>query len=184
MKSAASLWAVVGLPQRIEYAFVDEGAKVNQIKFDETKSKGFLQLELEIPEKLDRRFVGRTRTFFAMVTEPFEYDRINAIKAKYGDDPVPEDDIKVLKVNYVKLELIPKGIGKLEVLGVQPLPGNQGGRVTRDPRRVSQPRQRGRAEHQGGSGSALRVAGARRAVAHQDPRTRRAPAPDHTRRAP
>ena len=108
--------AVVGLPQRIEYAFVDNGAKVNQIKFDETKSKGILQLELEIPEKLDRRFVGRTRTFFAMVTEPFEYDRINALKAKYGDDPVPEDDIKGLKVNYVKLELIPKGIGKLEVL--------------------------------------------------------------------
>ena len=35
---------------------------------------------------------------------------------KYGDDPVPEEDIKTLQSDYVKLELIPKGIGELEVL--------------------------------------------------------------------
>ncbi len=107
--------AVVGLP-RIDYAFVDNGARVNQVKFDENKSKVVLALELEIPEKLDRRFVGRTRTFFALVTEPSEYGSINDLKARYGNDPVPEEEVKLLKSNYVKLELFPKGIGKLEVL--------------------------------------------------------------------
>ena len=108
--------AVVGLPPGIDYAFVDEGAKINQVKFDETVSKDTLALELRIPENLDRRFVGRTRTIFAMVAEPTEYGPINALRARYGDDPVPEEEVKALQVNYVRLELIPKGVGELEVL--------------------------------------------------------------------
>ena len=108
--------AVMGLPQRIDYAFANQGAKVSQVKFDENNSKVRLTLELEIPEKLDRRFIGRTRTFFALVTEPSEYAQINTLKARFGDDAIPEKEIKGLKSNYVKLELIPKGIGKLEVL--------------------------------------------------------------------
>ncbi|MFC1526169.1 NEW3 domain-containing protein [Candidatus Latescibacterota bacterium] len=108
--------AVLGLPQRIEHSFVDGGAKVSQVKFDETKSKANLSLQLEIPEKLDRRFIGRTRTFYALVTEPSEYGRINALRTRFGDDPLPEAEVKELRANYVKLELIPKGIGKLEVL--------------------------------------------------------------------
>ena len=108
--------AVLGLPQRIEYAFVDGGARVSQVKFDETKSRAVLALELEIPEKLDRRFVGRTRTFFALVCEPSQYAQINALRARHGDDAIPEEEVRTLQSNYVKLELIPKGIGKLEVL--------------------------------------------------------------------
>ena len=108
--------AVMGLPQRIEYSFVDGGAKVSQVKFDENKSRSVLALELEIPEKLDRRFIGRTRTFFALVCEPSQYARINALRAKHGDEAIPEQEMRDLKSNYVKLELIPKGIGKLEVL--------------------------------------------------------------------
>jgi hypothetical protein len=104
------------LPQRIDYAFHNDGAKVNQVKFDETTSKVQVQLQLEIPEKLNERFIGRTRSFFALVTNPSEYAQINALRAKYGDDPIPEKEIKTLKSDYVKLELIPKGIGKLEVL--------------------------------------------------------------------
>ena len=108
--------AVLGLPRKIDFSFRDAGAKVNQVKFDENKSKGTLGLVLEIPEKLDRRFVGVARPFFALVTEPREYARIHAIQARYGEDPVPEEELRGLRSNYVKLELIPKGIGKLEVL--------------------------------------------------------------------
>ncbi len=108
--------AVVGLPQRINYAFVNRGAKVNQVKFDENISEVDLALELEIPEKLNGRFIGITRTFFALVIQPGEYARINALKARYGDAPLPEKEVKELKANYVKLELVPVGIGKLEVL--------------------------------------------------------------------
>ncbi|MEE3338984.1 MAG: NEW3 domain-containing protein [Candidatus Latescibacterota bacterium] len=108
--------AVVGLPKRIETSFVDDGAKVNQVKFDENKARDTLALQLEIPEKLDRRFIGRTRTFFALVTETSQYGRIRDLRAQYGDDPVPEEDVRALHSQFVKLELIPKGTGKLEVL--------------------------------------------------------------------
>ncbi len=108
--------AVVGLPRRIDHSFVDNGAKVNQVKFDENKSKATLSLQLQIPAKLDREFVGRTRTFFALVTEPREYAGMHALQSEFGDAPVPEERVAELVANYVKLELIPKGIGKLEVL--------------------------------------------------------------------
>lgn len=108
--------AVVGLPQRIDYAFSNQGAKVSQVKFDENNSKVRLSLELDIPEKLERRFIGRILTFFALVSEPSEYSQINSIKTRFIDAKVHEKEIKTLKSNYVKLELIPKGIGKLEVL--------------------------------------------------------------------
>lgn len=108
--------AVLGLPRRIDHSFVDNGAKVNQVKFDENKSKDTLSLQLQIPEKLDREFIGRTLTFFALVTEPREYAKINALRAEFNDNAVPEERVEALLANYVKLELIPKGIGKLEVL--------------------------------------------------------------------
>ena len=108
--------AAVGLPKRIDYAFVNEGAKVNQVKFDETTSKVQLRLQLEIPEKLDEHFIGRTRFFFALVIQPSQYALINALQIQYGDKPIPESAIQTLKCNYVELELIPQGIGKLEVL--------------------------------------------------------------------
>lgn len=108
--------AVVGLPPRIDHAFDDDGAKVSQVKFDQKTSKVRLGLELEIPDKLDRRYIGRTRVFYALVTEPGEFGRINALKARYGEAPIPEEEIERLKAAYVKLELIPKGVGRLEVL--------------------------------------------------------------------
>ena len=108
--------AAVGLPRRIDYSFVDQGAKINQVKFDESTSKATLTLRLRIPEKLDAKLIGCTRTFFAMVAEPTEYGPINALQAKFGDEPIPEEEVKQLKVDYVKLELIPKGIGELEVI--------------------------------------------------------------------
>ena len=108
--------AVVGLPRRIDYSFVDQGAKINQVKFDESTSKNTLTLQMRIPENLDAKYIGRTRTFFAMVAEPTEYGPINALQAKYGDEPIPEKEVKQLNAGYVKLELIPKGVGELEVV--------------------------------------------------------------------
>ena len=108
--------AVLGLPQRIEFSFIDQGAKVNQVKFDENTSEVRLNLNLEIPEKIDRRFIGATRTFYALVIHPSQYAQINALRARYDNDAIPEKEVKALKSNYVKLELTPKGVGELEVL--------------------------------------------------------------------
>ena len=108
--------SVVGLPRRIDYSFRSRGANVSQVKFDESKSRDNISLRLRLPENLDPRFIDRTRTFYAMVSEPTEYGPINALRSKYGDDEVPEAEIKELEVAYVELELIPKGLAELEVV--------------------------------------------------------------------
>lgn len=108
--------AVVGLPQQLDYAFVDQGARVTQVKFAENTPRARLVLEVDIPERLDPGLIGQTRTFFALVTEPAEYARINALKSRYGDQPVPEEEIRQLRASYARLELVPKGIGRLEAL--------------------------------------------------------------------
>ncbi len=108
--------AVVGLPKRIRFAFLNQNAKVSQVRFDPNISRVQVQLRLEIPEKLDAELIGQTRTFYALVALPAEYTRINALVSQYGDAPVPPDAIAGLACNSVKLELVTKGTGKLEVL--------------------------------------------------------------------
>ena len=60
--------------------------------------------------------LGQPRAFFALVTEPAEYARINALQSRYGSQPVPEEEVKQLRASYVRLELIPRGTGRLDLL--------------------------------------------------------------------
>ncbi len=107
--------SVVGLPRRINYAFYNGNAKVNQVKFDQNTSRVQLRLQLSMPDKLDPRFIEETRAFYALITQSSQYARINALRARYNDERVPEEDIAALESQYVKLELTPKGLGELEI---------------------------------------------------------------------
>lgn len=107
--------SVIGLPRRIDYAFYNGNAKVNQVKFDQNTSRVQLRLQLSMPEKLDARFIEKTRTFYALITQPRQYARINALRTRYESEPVPEKDVAALESQYVKLELTPKGLGELEI---------------------------------------------------------------------
>lgn len=107
--------SVVGLPRRIDYAFYNGNAKVNQVKFDQNTSRVQLRLQLRLPEKLDPHFIDKTRTFYALITQPRQYARINELRTRYENEPVPEAEVAALESQYVKLELTPKGLGRLEV---------------------------------------------------------------------
>ena len=98
--------AVAGLPRRIDHAFVADGAKVSQVRFDETVSEIRLGLELEIPEKLERRFVGRSRPFYALVADPASYPAIRALVEASGDEPIPPEAIEGLGCAFARLEQI------------------------------------------------------------------------------
>lgn len=109
--------AAIGVPTRIKHSFVNEGgARVSQVKFDQSISKVQLQLKLDIPDRLDAKFVGRTWPIYALVTNPSQYGQINELRARHADEPVPESEVEALGAVFVRLELIPKGLGKLEVL--------------------------------------------------------------------
>jgi len=107
--------SVVGLPRRIDYAFYNGNAKVNQVKFDQNTSRVQLRLQLRLPEKIDARFIEETRAFYALITQPSQYARINSLRTRFEDEPVPEEEIAELESQYVKLELTPKGLGELEI---------------------------------------------------------------------
>jgi hypothetical protein len=108
--------ALLGLPPSFAGAFVDQGVKVSQVKFADQTAKARLSLEIELPTALSPRLAGQSLPFYALVTVPAEYARINALQALYGGQPVPEAEVRKLKASYVRLELIPKGMGRLELL--------------------------------------------------------------------
>ena len=93
-----------------------DGARVNRVSFDGFSSNGTLSLELAIPSNLEPRFIGQPRTFFATVSAPGAVGVVRDLNARFGDRPVPEEEVLALNANYVSLELTPRVSGELEVL--------------------------------------------------------------------
>lgn len=108
--------ALVGLPPQFPGAFLDQGARVSQVRFADQATRARLSLEVEIPAALDPTRAGRTVPFYAAVTMPSEYAQINALQAHYAAGGIPEDELRRLKANFVRLELTPRGVGRLELL--------------------------------------------------------------------
>ncbi len=107
---------VVGLAPGIDHAFMADGARVNRVSFDGFSSNDTLSLELAIPANLNPRFIGQPRTFFATISAPGEVGVVRDLNVRFGDRPVPEEEVLALNANYVSLELTPRGAGELEVL--------------------------------------------------------------------
>lgn len=108
--------ALLGLPPQFAGAFVDQGVKVSQVKFADQATRARFSLEVELPTALDPDLAGQAHSFYALVTVPAEYARINALQTLYGDQPVPEAEVRKLKASYAQLELIPRGVGRLDLL--------------------------------------------------------------------
>ena len=108
--------AVMGLPGEITWRFLDptSAARVNQVKFDEDTAKHGLALELALPENLSAQFIDRTIQFEAVVTDEKgmrlvqEASAANPLGARTANVPGFEG-------NAVALELIPRGVGELEL---------------------------------------------------------------------
>jgi len=108
--------ALLGLPASFGGAFLDQGARVNQVRFADQAPKARLSLEVELPAGLDPAAAGRPIPFFALVTLPAEYPRINGLQLRYAGRQVPEEEVRRLQANYIRLELIPRGAGRLDLL--------------------------------------------------------------------
>ncbi len=108
---------VLNLPQEIKAAFLDpsSGARLTQLKFTEEISKQSLYFEASIPEKLDVNLVDSSISFYVLVTWQSELKKIFEIKKKF-EGVIPPEEIAKLKGNSVELILIPRGVGKLEIM--------------------------------------------------------------------
>ncbi|HSQ79449.1 MAG TPA: NEW3 domain-containing protein [Candidatus Bathyarchaeia archaeon] len=109
----------VNLPSQITYEFSDPttSARLSQIKFSEGVTSLKLQLKLFLPKNPDERVVlDKPLEFFVLALDNDQTEKLRGLeKAGAG---LGLDAIESLKAGYAKLELIPRGVPKVEVQAV------------------------------------------------------------------
>ena len=110
--------ALVNLPREIDPAFLDpaSGASLTQVKFSEVATRQQLELELQIPEKLSRRFVDETIEFYVFITDQEGFRQIADLNREYGNKTAPVEKIAEVKGNREMFQLIPRGKAMLECI--------------------------------------------------------------------
>ena len=110
--------ALINLPREIDPAFIDpaSGASLTQVKFSEAATRQQLELELQIPEKLSRRYVDETMEFYVFITDQEGFQQIAELNRKYGDKMVPVREVADVKGNREVFQLIPRGKATLECI--------------------------------------------------------------------
>jgi hypothetical protein len=110
---------VVNLPQQITYEFVDpiSQARLSQIKFTEGVTSMELSLKLYLPKNADEQVVIDTPIdFYCLALDEERSAQLDQLLS--SGQTVSVADIDDLKAGNVKLELIPRGVGKIEVLAL------------------------------------------------------------------
>ncbi|MDA8019942.1 MAG: NEW3 domain-containing protein [Thermoanaerobaculia bacterium] len=104
--------AVVGLPDEIDRFFQDtaSGARLSQLKFTEGSETRRASLQVFLPDRpSDRLPIGSPIPFWVLV---IPRDRLSELGDLEAIDPSPEK-IAALDVGAVRLELVPRGVGRL-----------------------------------------------------------------------
>jgi hypothetical protein len=107
---------VVNLPQQISYEFIDTEtqARLSQIKFTEGVTSMQLSLKLYLPKNADKEVViDKPIEFYCLALDDEQSSRLNELVSKTSS--VNTKDLDNLKAGSVKLEIIPRGVGKVEV---------------------------------------------------------------------
>jgi hypothetical protein len=112
----------VNLPTQITYEFSDPttSARLSQIKFSEGITSLKLQLKLFLPKNPDERVVlDKPLEFFVLALDNDQTEKLRGLEAAAGGaGGIGPDAIETLKSGSVKLELIPRGVPKVEVQAV------------------------------------------------------------------
>ena len=112
----------VNLPTQITYEFSDPttSARLSQIKFSEGITSLKLQLKLYLPKNPDARVVlDKPLEFFVLALDNDQTQKLRELEAAAGGaSAVGPDEIEGLKAGLAKLELIPRGVPKVEVQAV------------------------------------------------------------------
>jgi hypothetical protein len=110
---------VANLPHQINYEFSDPttSARLSQIKFTEGVTSMKLLLKLYLPKNADAQVViDKPIAFYALAMDNDQAARLEEILVKKSE--VAPADLTALKAGYVKLEIVPRGVGKIEVQAV------------------------------------------------------------------
>jgi len=108
------LW-VANLPRQINHEFLDPntGAKLTQIKFTEGKTTQDLFLKLYLTERSDKEVrIDQPLKFFVLVGNDGDVDDLKDSDGRLFLEP---GVVQELALGWVQLELIPRGVGEIEV---------------------------------------------------------------------
>jgi hypothetical protein len=111
----------VNLPTQITYEFSDPttSARLSQIKFSEGVTSLKLQLKLYLPKNPDDRVVlDKPLEFFVLALDNDQTEKLRALEGAAGGAGLKAEAVDLLKAGAVKLELIPRGVPKVEVQAV------------------------------------------------------------------
>jgi len=110
---------VVNLPHQINYEFSDPQtqARLSQIKFTEGVTNMKLSLKLYLPKNADAQVViDKPIEFYALTLDVDQATKLQDLAAK--KPRIDTKDIDTMKAGSVRLELVPRGVGKIEVQAV------------------------------------------------------------------
>jgi len=109
---------VANLPKQISRYFLSaEGnVRLRQVRFSESTRTKRAVLEVALPDKpTDEVIIDQPIEFFALIIPQSKAELISSAAEKHWS----EEDLKAQGVGYVRLELLPRGIGKLLVRAPQ-----------------------------------------------------------------
>ncbi len=105
---------VLNLPKQVNYEFLDSetNARLSQIKFTQGTNTKKLILKTYLPEIQDIKInIDQAVEFYVLVLSGLQYEKISQDISKQFS----ADEIMRMDAGYVKLEIIPKGRGEIEV---------------------------------------------------------------------
>ncbi len=105
---------VVNLPRQVSYEFVDSetNARVSQIKFTQGVTVKRLTLRTFLPDRDDEEIViDKPLVFYALVLSREEYEKLGNVP----DITLDQYERETIQGGKVRLELIPRGVGRIEV---------------------------------------------------------------------
>jgi uncharacterized membrane protein len=109
---------VVNLPRQIGRSFKDPNStiRLSQVKFTESTHSKTAALEVSLPDRPTSEVaMDKPIPFYVLVIPREQADKIGDLYTRNWT----EDDLKALDVGYVRLELVPRGKGKLRVQSSQ-----------------------------------------------------------------
>lgn len=110
---------IVNLPRQVTYEFVDPQtqARLSQIKFTEETTSMQLSLRLFLPKNADDQVImDKPIEFSALALDSEQVVRLQEMLAE--DTSIDQNEIEDLKAGNVSLEIIPRGVGRIEVQAV------------------------------------------------------------------
>jgi hypothetical protein len=110
---------VVNLPQQISYEFLDPQtqARLSQIKFTEGVTSMQLSLRLYLPKNTDEHVViDHPIEFYCLAMDEEQSVKLSGM---LSDSPIlGTQEINSMRAGKVKLEIVPRGVGRIEVQAV------------------------------------------------------------------